>query len=73
MPKKKTEAKVEETVESVKNIVTMHRDESDHDLYVAVFDDGTTDSKHIGDMTAINEAFAQDEWQDAANEAWKSA
>lgn len=72
MAKKKTEA-VSEVVEPVKNIVTLHRDESEPDLYVAVFDDGTTENKYIGDMTAINEAFAQDEWQDAANEVWKNA
>jgi len=74
MPAKKT--KSEEVVEAVPKtqvyITSVHRNESDNDLYTAVFSDGTTEDKYIGDIAALDAAFADEKWQEASLKVWKA-
>lgn len=75
MPTKK-KVKSEEVIEEPKSpkmyITSVHRNESDNDLYTAVFSDGSTEDKYIGDMTALDAAFADEKWQEVSLKVWKA-
>lgn len=75
MPAKK-KVKSEEVTEEPKSlkvyITSVHRNESDNDLYTAVFSDGSTEDKYIGDTSVLDVAFADEKWQEASLKVWKA-
>lgn len=75
MPKKTQESPKAEVKPKakIKNIVAVHRNETDNDLYTAVFDDGSTENKYVGDIASLNEAFAREDWQSVSLKVWNNA